>query len=403
MSESRLDWWPPLEDGTQPADTAGQGHAQVPEPPRRSRSRDRARRTHERSQARRSAIAAVVTVVVLLGGAVFIASQFIDFGGGGGAAEAAIEDYPGPGYPSATVVVNAGDTGAAMAATLVDAGVVASQKAFTDAFAANPDAAKIQPGTYTLLREMKASDAVLGLLNPASRVSIKVTIPEGFTVRQIVTRINEVTLIPVADLEAALADPASFGLPAEAEGNAEGWLFPSTYQVDPKATASDVLRQMASMTVQILQNKQVPQEQWKDVLTKASLIEREAGRAEDRPKMARAIDNRLAQSWPLEIDASVSYGAGRTSGAPTGAELEDASNPYNTYQHNGLPPTPIAAPGEAAIQAVLAPEEGTWMFWCTVNFDTKETKFGTTLAEHNQCVAEMNAWIAEYATPTATP
>lgn len=407
MSDSRIDWWPPM-DGTQPNAGGGDGPvwggAPAPEPPpqRRSRSRDRERAARERSAARRNTIVGVITAVVLLAGAVYVG--FSLFGGkpDGGQASESVQDYPGPGYPSATVVVSPGDSGTAIAKSLVDAGVVATTKAFTDAFAANPDASKIQPGTYSLLLKMKASDAVVALLSPASRVSLKVTIPEGFTVQQIVAKVNEVTLIPTADLDAALADPAAIGLPEQAGGNAEGWLYPSTYQVDPKATAADVLKQMTAMTVQVLQSKQVPPESWKDVLTKASIVEREAGRAEDRPKMARAIENRLERGMRLEVDATVSYGLGKSGQAPTSAETQDGSNPYNTYQHDGLPPTPIASPGAESIDAVLSPADGTWLFWVTVNYDTKETKFATTFDEHNEQVAELTAWLASRSSAATT-
>ncbi len=404
MSDSRLDWWPPL-DGSQqqPTDGAGAGYPQAPEPPRRSRSRDRERRAKEQRAARRGTWVGIVTALVLLAGVVYVGFSLLGGGGDKAPQTEAVEDYPGPGYSSATVVINSGDTGADMARTLVAAGVVATEKAFTDAFAANPEAAKIQPGTYSLLLKMPAANAVVALLTPASRVSIKVTIPEGWNVSQIVTKVNEVTLIPVDDLQAALADPASIGLPAEAGGKAEGWLYPATYQFDPKATAKDVLGQMVAQTLQVLQSKGVPQDQWMAVLTKASLIEREAGRDEDRAKISRVIDNRLAQEWPLDIDATILYGLGRTSGGLTDAELQDAGNPYNTRQHKGLPPTPIASPGEKSIDAALHPEEGDWMFWVTVNFETKETKFAVTLDEHDQYVAEMNAWLAAHTTTAPTP
>jgi UPF0755 protein len=408
VSDSRIDWWPPIE-GTPPSTpSAGAGSPQPPaEPPRRSRARERERMAQERSHSRRNAVLAIVVCVLLLAGAGYVGwSVFGNHGAGTAGGTSGVQDYPGPGaYPPVSVQVSSGDTGSAMARTLKQAGVVATEKSFVDAYAANPDAAKIQPGTYSLLKEMKASDAVLALLSPANRVSMKVTIPEGYTVAQIVQRINEVTLISTDDLNAALKDPAAIGLPAEAGGNPEGWLFPSTYQVEPGATAAGVLKQMTAQTVKVLTQKGVAQADWKTVLTKASLVEREAGRSEDRPIMARVIENRLAKPMRLQIDSSTAYGAGHPQQAPTSAENQDAANPYNTYLHDGLPPTPIASPGADSIDAVLSPADGTWLFWVTVNFTTKETKFATTWAEHQQNVAEMNAWIAANATPSpaATP
>jgi len=279
-----------------------------------------------------------------------------------------------------------------MASALVEAGVVASAKAFNTAFAANPQSGSIQPGTYRMLLEMKASDAVTALLNPSSRVSFKVTVPEGLSRDQIVAKINEKTLIPVADLEAALADPASIGLPAEANGNAEGWLFPATYDVQPGATAASVLSQMTAQTVAVLTQKGVPQDQWEDLLTRASLVEREARLPEDRPKIARAIQNRLDKEMPLDIDSSVAYGAKKPGTAVTTDDLADANNPYNTYKHLGLPPSPIASPGTASIDAVMSPADGPWLFWVTVNLDTGETLFADTYDEHQANVEKLREW-----------
>ena len=109
---------------------------------------------------------------------------------GGGESTAEVADHPGPGHGSVQVVVNPGDTGAAIGDTLETAGVVATAAAFANAYTANPDAASIQPGTYELLLEMKASDAVTALLDPARRISYKVTVPEGLTAAQAFERIS---------------------------------------------------------------------------------------------------------------------------------------------------------------------------------------------------------------------
>ena len=418
MSNSRTDWWPPLE-----GESSGQPHPSAPQQPaglphpgedlfgavpsdeptsRRSRSGARAHRAKERKHRRRRSFLVLTLVVAMLGGAAFVVYSLVGstwhLGSTG-----AVSDYPGPGYPSAQVVVNPGDSGAQIGKTLVDAGVVASQKAFTAAFSANPDASKIQPGTYNLLLKMKASDAVAALLNPASRVSMRLTIPEGQTAAQILAKVTEVALIPAKDLQAAAADPAAIGLPAQANGKIEGWLYPATYQVQPGETATAVLKQMVAQTVSVLTAKNVPQDQWEAVLTKASLIEREGKLDADRPKMARVIENRLAKGMPLQMDTAVAYGAQKSAMTLTDADFKDANNPYNVYVHTGLPPTPIASPGEKSIDAALNPAPGDWLFWVTVNLDTGETKFATTFAEHQQYVDEYKAWMASHASTSATP
>ena len=351
-----------------------------------------------RKQRRRRSVAVLAVALVLVAGAGYVVLSLM--GGsilaGVRGGSATVTDFQGPGRPGApTVTINSGDSGAAIARTLYTAGIVASEGAFRAAFDANPDASLIQPGTYQLLLEMKAEDAVRALLDPKSRVSMKVTIPEGFTAEEIFTRISEVTLVSVDDLRAAAADPAAIGLPAEAGGNVEGWLFPMTYMVEPNTPAAAILAPMVAKTVETLTSKGVPQDQWSDVLKKASLIEKEAVLDEDRPMMARVIENRLEQVWPLQIDATLVYSLGKPGSQLTQAELDDTSNPYNSRKLTGLPPTPIASPGAASIDAVLAPADGPWMFWVTVNLDTGETKFASTHDEFLQYKAEYQAWVAE--------
>ena len=303
-------------------------------------------------------------------------------------------DYEGPGGDPVTIVIPQGSTGADIGSILFGAGVVASQQAFTEAFTANPQAVGIQPGTYELREQMRAVDAVT-LLVASTPLQGSVTFPEGFTVDQIVDRLEAQTHISRADLEAALAQPDLFGLPEEAGGYAEGWLFPATYTIQPSDTAVSVLSQMVARTVQELESFSVPRDQWARILNVASLIEREVRNPDYKPQVARAVENRLDQGMHLQIDAAVAYGLGISGMDLTLAHLADAENPFNTYQHLGLPPTPIANPGAASIEAAINPADGPWIFWVTVNLDTGETWFSTTYAEHNVGVAELRRWEAE--------
>ncbi|WP_421741415.1 endolytic transglycosylase MltG [Cellulomonas sp.] len=363
---------------------------------RSSRSRGRAKEQRERKRRRRRSIWVLVVAVLMVVGAAYVVVELMGglFQGQGGSASG-VDDYSGVGHGRVEIVIKPGDTGADMATTLVDAGVVATAKAFNDAFAANAQASSIQPGTYSMLLEMKASDAVTALLNPSSRVSFKVTIPEGLTKSQIATKLSEKMAVPVEDVQAAIADPVAIGLPAEANGNAEGWLFPATYDIQPDATPASVLAQMTAQTVAVLTQKGVPQDQWETVLNKASLVEREAKLPEDRPKVARAIENRLAKEMVLQIDATVAYGLGISGMDLTTEMTKDDSNAYNTYTHLGLPPTPIASPGAVSIDAVLNPEPGDWLFWVAVNLDTGETRFAVTNDEHNANKALLRQWQEE--------
>src|SRR5665647_2211466 len=110
--------------------------------------------------------------------------------------------------------------------------------------------------------------------------------------------------------------------------------------------------------------------------------------------MARAIQNRLDIDMKLDIDASVAYGLNKSGTELTTADLADATNPYNTYLHPGLPPGPIASPGEASIDAVLHPADGPWKFWVTINLDTKETRFAETFDEQLQNQELLREWQA---------
>jgi len=384
VSDSQTEWWAPVRpDGT--------GDASAVPPRRRDRERHRAARARK---SRRRTTWVVVIVLAILGTAGYLVWSMLDGLFDGASASATPSDFPGPGSGAVEVVVNPGDSGQAIGRTLADAGVVATANAFVAAYAANPAATGIQPGTYSLLREIPAADAVQALLNPASRVEEKLTIAEGLTARQIYEKVAAQFGTTADDVATTVGDGTAIGLPEQAGGTVEGWLFPATYTIQPDDDVTSVLTSMTAQTVKVLTDLGAQPDTWETTLIKASLVEREAKHDEDRPKMARAIENRLADDWRLDIDAAVAYGAGVSGTELTKAMLDDTSNPYNLRRLKGLPPTPIASPGAASIKAVLEPADGTWMYWCTVNLETGETWFSTTEAEHSQCVAAMNDWLA---------
>lgn len=361
---------------------------------RSARRAERAERDLRRKRRRRRNLVALVLCLAVLGGAVWAVVQFVvpvvDEIRGATQQEVA-DDFPGPGHGSVEVVIPASATGAQMADVLHQAGVVASTAAFAQAFTANPEAAGIQPGTYRLLLQMKASDAVTALLDSENRVQTKVTIPEGLRVDQVLERLSSVTTVPVAEFEAAMADPAATGLPAEAGGSYEGWLFPATYTFQPGTTPAEMIAQMVGETVANLDARGVAPADRQRVLTTASLVEREARTPEDRAKVARAIQNRLDINMKLDIDAAVAYGAGVPGTELTNAHKE-TDTPYNLYMRTGLPPTPIAAPSLTSVDAVLTPADGPWLFWVTVNLDTGETRFAETFPEHQENVQLLRQW-----------
>jgi UPF0755 protein len=131
------------------------------------------------------------------------------------------------------------------------------------------------------------------------------------------------------------------------------------------------------------------------VLTLAGLVQKEGGPEVDFPKVARVFQNRIDQGMRLQSDATVSYGTGNKSIFTEDEERADASNPYNTYANDGLPIGPISAPGQAAIDAVLNPVPGPWLYFVLINGETGETAFSTTGAEHEAAVEVWQQWLRD--------
>jgi UPF0755 protein len=309
----------------------------------------------------------------------------------------ASNDYPGPGAGEVQVTVDDGDSGRAIGASLQKADVVKSSKAFLDAAAEDPKSAAIQPGTYTLKKQMAARDALAVLVNPKNRSVPRVTVPEGLWATEVVALLSKATGIPVADYQAAAKNPAALGLPASAKGNLEGYLFPSTYEFPAKATAVQQLRTMVAKSVAELGKAGVAEADMERTMIVASIVEGEVNGDADRAKVARVIENRLKSTGPpnfglLQMDSTVHYAVKKRGKAGTTDADRASASPYNTYKAQGLPPGPINNPGAASIVAAATPAEGPWLFFVTVNPSTGETRFATTAAEHQVNVNLFNAW-----------
>lgn len=362
---------------------------------RRSAAGRRAAAKRKRRRRQRTAVVLVVVLAFVGAGAYLLWDRMDSLVGDLPFIGSQNDDYPGPGGDPVDVVIPEGATGGQMGTVLQEAGVVASVGAFTDAFGQNPAAAGIQPGTYQLQAEMKASDAVAALVKN-EKLQTNVTIPEGYTVAQVVDKVGSVTDITPKELEKALKDPGSFGLPKQADGNAEGWLFPKTYTVQPGDDATTLLTAMVDQTKKELESLGVEKPDWQDVLNKASLVEKEAPDGY-RGEVARVIENRLDRDEALYLDAINSYGLGKPADEITKSEFADASDPYNSRKNTGLPPTPIANPGRPSVEAVLDPPEGDWNWYVTVNLDTGETKFTDNYQEFLEYRAEYQKWASENA------
>ena len=359
-------------------------------PHSRDDSKDRPSR-----RGRAGCLAVVVAAVVLLVGVFFAVGSLRSMLPG----ESQATDFEGPGQGEVEIEINSGQAGSDIGETLVTAGVVKSTSSFTQVAAAQPDkAASIQPGTYSMLKEMKASDAFDRLLDPSNRVAKGITVQEGLWRSEIYKKLSEGTKTPVADYEKA-EKSSKLKLPAEAEGNVEGWLFPSTYEFEKGTSALEQLNEMIALTTDQLTEAKVAKKDWQRTLIIASIIEGESGAA-DRGKVARVIENRLKDvNGPtvgmLNMDSTVHYVFQGRGKAGTTDEMRNSPSPYNTYNHKGLPPGPINNPGAEAITAAGHPEPGDWLFFVTVNPDTGETKFATTQREHDNNAKEFQQWCSD--------
>ncbi len=330
-----------------------------------------------------------VVAIALIGAAAFAAVSVLrpmvaGFGGESG-------DFAGPGSGAVQVTVNPGDTGRAMATNLATLGVVKTAKAFADAAADNPASGNIQPGEYTLRKEMKASDAVTYLIDPANRTVPRVTIPEGRWKSEVFALLSKATGKPVSDYETAAKDAAALGLPASAKGNVEGYLFPATYEFAKETSAAQQLKTMVQKALETMTGLGITGDGIEQTVITASILEAEGRTTADREKVARVLLNRIAQNQPLQLDSTVSYGVQKRALTTSDAERAD-KNPYNTYVNVGLPAGPIGNPGQSALEAAKNPADGPWLFFVTVNPTTGETKFASSLAEHDQYVKEFQAW-----------
>lgn len=356
----------------------------------RRASRDR-RRQRRRRRARRSLILLVALAVVAGGGyGAFVALRpMVE-------SLRAPNDYTGQGSGTVEVSIEPGASGRSIGRVLAEADVVKTAGAFVDAASANPKAGSIQPGNYAMRKQMSGSAAVTLLLDPNARTAERVTVREGLRVSEIITLLAKETGQPAADYTAALKDAAALGVPALARGNAEGWLFPASYEFATTSSAEQQLSAMVAQTKKVLAAADVKDRDAQRILTIASIAEVEAAAPADYAKVARTLDNRLRIKMKLQLDSTVSYAVGRRSITTTAAERATRS-PYNTYFVTGLPRGPISNPGKAAIEGARNPTPGPWLFFVTVDPSTGETKFATTEAEHASNVKEFQAWCRDNA------
>ncbi|MDQ0768993.1 UPF0755 protein [Pseudarthrobacter defluvii] len=346
------------------------------------------KRPSKKVRRRRRLVALFLTLAVFVT-AVAVGAQFLKPLLGDGKPS----DFPGPGTGEVHVTVASGEGTRSVATELENQRVVANADTFMQAFHAS--GATLAPGDYVFKTEMKNADAVNVLVGKDKTKVIYFALSAGLRISESLQAISEGSGVSVQQLQALSNQPAQFGLPANAK-NLEGYLAPGEYRFPLGTPSKDILQALVKATTDELVSQGItdPAKQYQAVIV-ASIVQAEGGQA-DYGDVAGAIYNRLKPNDQtggfLQVDSAVTYGLGTRSFNFTDEQRKDKSNPYNTYANPGLPPGPIGSPGKTAIDAAARPKTNDYLFWVTINLDTKETKFARTLAEHNAYVEQYNAW-----------
>lgn len=340
-------------------------------------------------------IAAVVaSFALLIGGGLFVVDRVQT----GYQALTAVDDFEGAGNEKVRITIPSGTSVGEIGGILLDEGVVKSEDAWAKAAKANPSATLIQAGRYRLLTELPAASALEMLLDPKNLAIQRVTIPEGLRLKEQLDVLAKNTNISKKAYQKALKNPKKLGLPKSADGNAEGLLFPSTYEIDDDASATEVLKKMVSQYKKTAKSvkyksraKKLGYSQY-EVQIVASIIEAEVRRDKDRPKVARVLYNRLDDGMKLQLDTTVMYANNKRIGATTSDKERAKKSPYNTYVSQGLPPAPITAPGKKSMDAAANPAKGDWLYFVAVNLESGKTNFADDESGHAENVKKFQKW-----------
>jgi len=300
----------------------------------------------------------------------------------------------GPPGAEIHVTIPPGQSTSAIAKILQDRDVIGSATVFRY-YARFTGAGDLKAGEFNFRHNQHLAAVIKVLQKGGQARNDRVTIPEGSSQNQTLALIAKGTEVPLADLKAAAGNPSALGLPAYAQGHLEGFLFPATYDIEPGTSAVQVLTlmierfQQAADSAGLVQRSQALGLTPYQVVIVASLIERESRLEDEYPKVARVVYNRLQKKMTLGIDASILYGLGRTSGGLKQSELAK-DTPYNTRLHPGLPPTPIASPGDKALQAALMPATGDWLYYVLADKSGRQL-FTSSYQEFLRQVAKSKA------------
>ncbi len=269
-----------------------------------------------------------------------------------------------------TVVVDEGDTLASVADKLEEAGVISSPTLFELKARLEGAATEIKPGEYQFEPGEDAGKILETLSTGDSVSAFEVAIPEGLTLTQTARTVEEQSAIPAEEFEAAAkkTDHGYAFLDDSAIETTEGFLFPKTYKFEKGADAPTVVDRLLEQYRVETKNLDFARAKERlglteyQVVTIASLVEKESANPAERPLVASVIYNRIRANMPLQIDATIQYALGKPKEKLTLADLEVGS-PYNTYANPGLPPGPIANPGRESIEATLQPAQTDYLYY----------------------------------------
>ena len=288
------------------------------------------------------------------------------------------------------VKITAGMTTGEIAAQLEEKGVITSSLKFRILSRIRGYDDQMKLGTYVFTAGMTDDEVFEKILN-GEKYLVTFTVPEGFDIKNIADRLYEIDLVDKEDFLKAAEDFEPYPYMKKHKDviyAAEGFLFPDTYTVESDASVEDILNMMANefdsrLTLAMREKARQMDLSVYDLITLASLVEREVRYPEDRPVVAQVFLKRLKINMPLQTDASLQY----LMDAPKeDVSIEDTKidSPYNTYQHGGLPPGPIASPGIESIKAVLNPTDTDYLYF--VADRDGHNHYSTTYAEHLELV-----------------
>lgn len=296
--------------------------------------------------------------------------------------------YTGPEGGPVTVNIPSGSSLPIVAQILAQKRVVRRARAFELRAQSDGYSAEIKSGTYVLHVNEPYSRLIATLVAGPKPNTVKVTIPEGFTIAQIAALVSEKLprFSAARYLDLAQKNSTPVAVPGYKPGHTlEGLLFPATYDLEPDTTPRQLIdKQLAAFetaltNVNLKRAKKANLTPY-DVAIIASLVEREAQVGAERPLVAAVIWNRLRQGMMLQIDATVQYALGVHKAVLTYDDLK-VDSPYNTYLHFGLPPTPIATPGLAALQAAADPAAVDYLYYVARGDGTGRHYFSSTYSQ----------------------